>query len=58
MIASYQTMQNRINRIKANGTNAKIEIFNGLPHGFGLGEGTVADGWINRAIEFWERNSK
>lgn len=58
VIASYQTMQNRINRIKANGTNAKIEIFNGLPHGFGLGEGTVAYGWINRAIEFWERNSK
>ena len=58
VIASYQTMQTRINRIKANGTNAEIEIFNGLPHGFGLGEGTVADGWINRAIEFWERNSK
>ena len=57
-IASYQTMQNRINRIKANGTNAEIEIFNGLPHGFGLGEGTVADGWIDRAVEFWERNSK
>ena len=38
-IASYQTMQNRINRIKEYGINTKIDIFNGLPHGFGLGQG-------------------
>lgn len=57
-IASYRTMQNRINRIKANGRDAEIEIFDGLPHGFGLGEGTKAEGWINHAIQFWERNMK
>lgn len=57
-IASYRTMQERINRIRANGTDAEIEIFDGLPHGFGLGEGTVAEGWINNAISFWERNMK
>ncbi len=55
-IASFRTMQNRIDRIKANGTNAEIEIFDGLPHGFGLGEGTVAEGWINNAIAFWKEN--
>ncbi|HSW57757.1 MAG TPA: hypothetical protein VLH15_05110 [Dehalococcoidales bacterium] len=54
-IASYITMQNRIDRIKANGTDAEIEIFPGLSHGFGLGEGTVAEGWIDRAVDFWER---
>ena len=57
-IASYTTMQNRINRIKSNGTDAEIEIFEGLPHGFGLGTGTKAEGWINNAIKFWERNMK
>ena len=57
-IASYRTMENRINKIKQNGTDAEIEIFNGLPHGFGLGEGTNAEGWINNAIKFWERNMK
>ncbi|MBQ6910081.1 MAG: hypothetical protein IJQ29_08170 [Synergistaceae bacterium] len=56
-IASYLTMQNRINRIKANGTDAEIEIFNGLSHGFGLGEGTVAEGWLDRAVKFWERQN-
>ena len=54
-IASFRTMQNRIDRIKANGTDAEIEIFQGLSHGFGLGEGTVAEGWIDRAVDFWER---
>lgn len=51
-IAPYQTMQERINRIKANGTDAQIEIFEGLPHGFGLGEGTVAEGWIDNKEVF------
>ena len=53
-IANWRTMQRRIEGIRANGTSAQIEIFNGLPHGFGLGQGTVADGWINNAIKFWE----
>ncbi|WP_313960949.1 alpha/beta hydrolase [uncultured Parvimonas sp.] len=57
-IANYKTMRNRINRIKKNGTDAEIEIFEGLPHGFGLGTGTKAEGWINNAIKFWERNTK
>ena len=51
-------MENRIERIKANGTDAMIEVFDGLPHGFGLGQGTVAEGWINNAVAFWERNMK
>ena len=55
-IASYQTMQNRINKLIERGINAKIDIFNGLPHGFGLGQGTIAEGWINNAIEFWHNN--
>ena len=48
-------MQNRINGIKANGTDAEIEIFDGLPHGFGLGTGAVAEGWINTAVAFWQK---
>ena len=60
-IASYSTMEQRIERIRRNGTDAEIEVFEGLPHGFGLGTGTAAEGWIDRAVEFWERqmvNSK
>lgn len=59
-IASYRTMENRIQKIKNNGTDAEIEVFDGLPHGFGLGEGTIAEGWIDNAVSFWQRqmNSK
>lgn len=57
-IAYYRTIERRINAIRANGTDAEIEVFNGLSHGFGLGTGTVAEGWIDRAVEFWERNMK
>ena len=54
-IAPYRVMEERVRRIQANGTDAEVEVFEGLPHGFGLGEGTVAEGWIDRAIAFWER---
>ena len=54
-IASYRTMEERVRRIQENGTDAEIEVFEGLPHGFGLGEGTAAEGWIDHAIAFWER---
>lgn len=51
-IASAGMMQWRIDQIKAAGTDAEIEIFDGLSHGFGLGTGTVAEGWLDRAVRF------
>lgn len=53
-IASWQGMQNRIERIRANGASAEIEVFEGLTHGFGLGTRTVAEGWIDDAVRFWQ----
>lgn len=57
-IASYRSMERYISRIKNNGTNAKIEVFDSLSHGFGLGQNTVADGWLDRAVMFWEDNMR
>ena len=57
-IASYRSMERYISRIKNNGTNAQIEVFDGLSHGFGLGHNTVADGWLDRAVMFWEDNMR
>ena len=57
-IAPYRTMQGRIETIKRQGTDAEIEVFSGLPHGFGLGEGTAAEGWLDHAVAFWERQMK
>lgn len=55
-IAPWQTMEARIKAIKKNGTDAEIEVFKGLSHGFGLGEGTVAEGWVDHAATFWEKH--
>ena len=34
-----------------------IEVFDGLPHGFGLGTGTVAEGWLDNAVAFREQQA-
>jgi predicted esterase len=57
-IANYRVMETRISQIRANGTNAEIEIFDNLPHGFGLGEGTIAEDWLDHAVKFWENQMK
>ena len=57
-IASYRSMERYISRIKNNGTNAQIEVFDDLSHGFGLGQNTVAYGWLDRAVMFWEDNMR
>ena len=54
-ISPWRSMEAFIRAVRANGTEAEIEVFDGLPHGFGLGEGTVAEGWLDRAAAFWER---
>ena len=53
-IASWRTMQSRLDQLSALGIPTEFHAYNGLPHGFGLGTGTVAEGWINDAIRFWQ----
>jgi|GEM_PF-3321972 hypothetical protein len=33
-----------------------LSLFPNLRHGFGLGVGTSAEGWIDGAVEFWEKH--
>lgn len=56
-IADHEIMENRIRRIRAGGTDAEIEVFPNLPHGFGLGTHTIAEGWLARAAAFWEKQT-
>ncbi len=55
-IAPWRTMQNRLQRLSAMGISTEFHVYDGLGHGFGIGSGTVVDGWVNDAIEFWKRN--
>lgn len=53
-IADWRTMERRIQGLNALGIPTEFHHYPGLPHGFGLGTGTVAQGWLNQAVAFWE----
>ena len=57
-IANWQKVKARTNALSSLGIPTEFHVYEGLGHGFGLGEGTVAEGWINDAVNFWERLSK
>ena len=54
-IASWHTMERRIQAISAMGVDTEFHHYPGLDHGFGLGTGTAAEGWIDDAILFWQK---
>lgn len=56
-IANYQTMKRRIDHLADMGVATEYHSYFGLPHGFGLGIGTIAEGWFEQAVTFWEKNS-
>ena len=56
-IANWRTMESRLNTLTSRyGIPTEFHAYNALPHGFGLGTGTVAEGWLNDAVAFWEAN--
>lgn len=55
-IANWRTMERRLEQLSAMGTPTEFHAYRGLPHGFGLGIGTAAEGWIDNAIAFWMAN--
>ena len=57
-IASWRTMQARLDAMSAVGIPTEFHVYEGLRHGFGLGAGTVAEGWIDDAVAFWEAQSE
>ncbi len=55
-IASWQTMKRRLEAMSAEGIATEFHVYGGLSHGFGLGLNTVAEGWIDDAVAFWQSN--
>lgn len=55
-IANWNTMKTRLNSLEGMGIPTEFHVYEGLSHGFGIGSGTVAEGWLNDAVEFWEKN--
>ena len=51
-------MKNRLECLETLGTDTEFHLYPGLRHGFGLGVGTKAEGWLDDGVRFWERNRK
>jgi acetyl esterase/lipase len=55
-IANPSTMERRVNAMKAAGIATEFHLYRNVGHGFGLGTGTSAEGWVDNAVRFWERH--
>jgi acetyl esterase/lipase len=53
-IAPANVMERRVAALRKSGTPVEFHKYRNLGHGFGLGIGTSAEGWIFEAIRFWE----
>ncbi len=54
-IASWRVMKRRLDAMSTLGIDTEFHSYPGLGHGFGLGTGTVAEGWLDEAIAFWQK---
>jgi len=53
-IAPPASMEKRVEALRKSGTAVEYRKYTNLGHGFGLGQGTSAEGWVLEAIRFWE----
>jgi acetyl esterase/lipase len=53
-IASPATMERRVNAMRSAGIVVEFHVYPSVGHGFGLGIGTSAEGWLDIATRFWE----
>ncbi|WP_203566502.1 alpha/beta hydrolase [Aestuariimicrobium ganziense] len=54
-IVDWRVMRRRIDTLASRGIDTEFHLLPRLGHGFGLGVGTSAEGWIDQAVDFWDR---
>ena len=57
-IASASTVDRRVQNLKNAGVTVSYDRYKSAGHGFGLGTGTDAAGWLNHAVDFWKNQMK
>jgi len=55
-IANPALMKRRANALREAGVAAQFYQYPNIGHGFGLGIGTSAEGWLEAAVQFWEEH--
>lgn len=54
-IADPEVMRRRAQKMSGLGIPVAFKVIAGLGHVFGLGTGTKAEGWIDEAVRFWDK---
>ena len=54
-IVPAEHMPARAAKMRKAGIPVECTILPGVEHGFGTGKGMKAEGWIDKAVDFWER---
>ncbi len=55
-IANVNTVERRVENLKNSGVDVEYRRYESAGHGFGLGTGTDAEGWLDLAVIFWQRH--
>lgn len=58
LIANVRVMERRVENLKNAGVTVRHERYERAGHGFGLGTGTDAAGWLDKAVDFWKEHMK
>ncbi len=56
-IVDLAAVERRVKALRNAGIEVEYHKYYGIGHGFGLGVGTEAEGWIEKAVQFWENHS-
>lgn len=57
-IAPPYAMERRVEALRRAGTEVAYHRYPGVGHGFGLGVGTSAEGWVREAVRFWAKHAE
>jgi acetyl esterase/lipase len=55
-IANVNTVERRVENLRNAGVEVEYQRYQSAGHGFGLGTGTDAEGWVDLAVQFWQRH--
>lgn len=54
-IANINTVERRVENLRNAGVEVEYHRYQRAGHGFGLGSGTDAEGWVDLAVLFWQK---
>jgi acetyl esterase/lipase len=55
-IANAAVVDRRVENLRKAGVKVEYRRYRNAGHGFGLGTGTDAEGWLDNAVRFWEEH--